>query len=244
MDLTNILKHCPKGTKLYSPIFGDCKLNEVNDPKNYDYPIEIEASQQCRSFTKEGKYLLLGNGECCLFPSRDQRDWNKFRLPCKRGDIMRTNNSVFLVYDVDKNSYPRVYCYLSLLSGDFQINENPETSNIYTSDFYYPADKEAIEYLTEAYNKAGYYWDPKTSNLKPDTNSFLLKEPEVSDSTQDIIPCLKPFDKVLISRNNSIWFPAFFWETCDGYYRTTDGKIYERCIPYKGNEHLLGTSSK
>lgn len=87
----------------------------------------------------------------------------------------------------------------------------------------------------------GYEIDRENSTLE--CIKFKLKIKEESTDTQDTVHCLKPFDKVLVSRYNSIWFPAFFWEICDGYYRTTDGKIYERCIPYEGNEDLLGTSS-
>lgn len=237
LTLVNILKHCPKGTKLYSPIYGDCELNEVNDPKDFNYPIVVNAPRRRCSFTKEGRFIASGNGECCLFPSKDQRDWSKFRLPCKRGDVMRTDNSVFIVYDVDENLYPKVYCSVSLNTGDLEINENPESSNPYTTSFYYPADAEVTEYLAEILDKAGYMWNPETLSVERSNIEELA-------DTQDTVHCFKPFDKVLVSRCNSIWFPAFFWEMCDGYYRTIDGKIYEHCIPYEGNEALLGTSSK
>ena len=57
---------------------------------------------------------------------------------------------------------------------------------------------------------------------------------------------LKPFDKVLVrDNNNSPWINAFF-----GFYDTVRNKKYPflasavhwaQCIPYEGNEHLLGT---
>ena len=31
LNLVEILKDCPKGTKLYSPIFGEVKFEEIND---------------------------------------------------------------------------------------------------------------------------------------------------------------------------------------------------------------------
>lgn len=254
LDLVNILKHCPEDTELYSPALGTCKLIDTSAMFNDDdYPITVQASdKEYYSFTKHGRLYNIEEGKCLLFPSKDQRDWNKFRLPCKRGDVMRTDSSVFIVCNFDKDLYPRVYCSVSF-AGHLQINEDPETSDPYTPDFYYPADTEAIEYLVEALDKAGYMWNSETLSIERSNIPASLppKEPEVSTieiseestDTQDTVHCLKPFDKVLVSRCNSIWFPAFFWEICDGYYRITDGKIYERCIPYEGNEDLLGASS-
>ena len=81
LNLVEILKDCPKGTKLYSPIYGDVELAGVY-PKDDAYPIEIkigESSEMIVDFVNDGR--LLGNfqGECMLFPSRDQRDWSKFK---------------------------------------------------------------------------------------------------------------------------------------------------------------------
>lgn len=58
----------------------------------------------------------------------------------------------------------------------------------------------------------------------------------------------QPFDKVLVrSKNetNNKWFPAIY-----AYYDdvvshiTIDHKMYGDCIPYEGNEHLVGTTDK
>ena len=39
LNLVEILKDCPKGTKLYSPAFGECVLEEVTS--NKEYPIKV-----------------------------------------------------------------------------------------------------------------------------------------------------------------------------------------------------------
>lgn len=78
IDLTKILKDCPKGWKLYSPMFG-----EIDFLKIHDNVYAILATQGCHSasFTKEGFYYADTDGECLLFPSKDQRDWSKFTAP-------------------------------------------------------------------------------------------------------------------------------------------------------------------
>lgn len=34
LNLLEILKDCPKGAKLYSPVFGECTFENVNEIKN------------------------------------------------------------------------------------------------------------------------------------------------------------------------------------------------------------------
>ena len=77
IDLTKILKNCPEGFKLYSTTLGDVSLKEINSS---EYPIVVSTKDysSAESFTKNGKLLKDYNGECILFPSKDQRDWNKF----------------------------------------------------------------------------------------------------------------------------------------------------------------------
>ena len=81
LNLVEILKDCPKGTKLYSPIYGDVELEEVyiNDDKSY--PIRVKVSKNAfNSFSEDGRNYREYNGECMLFPSREQRDWSKFKI--------------------------------------------------------------------------------------------------------------------------------------------------------------------
>ena len=79
LDLTEILKDCPEGTKLYSPIFGVVELVKVHNDGNY--PIEVRLSDNALdSFTKDGRIFADYDGECTLFPSKDQRDWSKFKV--------------------------------------------------------------------------------------------------------------------------------------------------------------------
>ena len=81
IDLTKILKDCPKGTKLYSTIHGEVTLIDSNDTSQH-YPISVRLNDKTvEIFTYEGKLLNKFDGECILFPSKDQRDWSKFTAP-------------------------------------------------------------------------------------------------------------------------------------------------------------------
>ena len=78
LNLVEILKYCPEGTKLYSPVYGDVELVKVH---LHDENLPIEVKLQCNTFdcfSKDGRIFTEFNGECILFPSREQRDWSKF----------------------------------------------------------------------------------------------------------------------------------------------------------------------
>lgn len=81
LNLAEILKDCPKGTKLYSTIYGDVELVRVYPDDAYSIEIKIdEGSDMICDIKNDGRLLGDFPGECTLFPSRDQRDWSKFKL--------------------------------------------------------------------------------------------------------------------------------------------------------------------
>lgn len=93
MDLVKILKDCPKGTKLYSPVIGYVTLSNIRN--NHPYPIEVafidDRGEECTAgFTSDGRFNVnLKNSECMLFPSKECRDWNKFKTEgIKVGDYV------------------------------------------------------------------------------------------------------------------------------------------------------------
>ena len=88
LNLAEILKDCPEGTKLYSPVYGDVELVKViqvedeilSTIEDDIYPIKIKLNNNSLdNFTKDGRMFEDYNGECMLFPSKDQRDWSKFK---------------------------------------------------------------------------------------------------------------------------------------------------------------------
>ena len=81
LNLVEILKNCPKGTKLYSTTYGDVEFIRVKKNDDVYYPIEIKLSDDSiNSVTTDGRLCEYYNGECVLFPSKEQRDWSKFKV--------------------------------------------------------------------------------------------------------------------------------------------------------------------
>ena len=87
LNLVEILKDCPKGTKLYSTVCGDVELVGVC-PNDDVYPIGVKKPNYISTdyFTKDGRVYKECDGECTLFPSREQRDWSKFNVKKHRFD--------------------------------------------------------------------------------------------------------------------------------------------------------------
>ena len=80
LNLVEILKDCPKGTKLYSTVFGDVEFHKIDlaSDSTLKIYVKIWAGVIVR-FHHSGKMELSCRGECTLFPSKDQRDWSKFK---------------------------------------------------------------------------------------------------------------------------------------------------------------------
>ena len=102
LDLTKILKNCPKGWKFYSKIHGDVNFYGFNLSDN-NYPIIVSTFDNfLHRFTKNGKKFYLYKGECILVPSREQQDWSKFEAPWyikEKNDIERFDPNTLKPFD-------------------------------------------------------------------------------------------------------------------------------------------------
>ena len=79
LNLVEILKYCPKGTRLYSTVYGEVGFKEIG---NGEFPVKyVKSDGSLGSSTAQGLLLSCFDGECTLFPSKEQRDWSKFETP-------------------------------------------------------------------------------------------------------------------------------------------------------------------
>lgn len=83
IDIYEILKSMPKGTKLYTPLVGMVEFTSVATNKEAGEAIWTENRNGEFSFDKNGRWL--DGGEVLLFPSNEMRDWSKF---FKKGDVL------------------------------------------------------------------------------------------------------------------------------------------------------------
>lgn len=112
INIAEKLKDCPKGTKLYSPLFGEVELVRI-DMENRVFSIivkvlDIRIPYSSASFTAEGKCHNVEQSECLLFPSKDNRDWNKFNLPA---NTFKPFDKVLVRDDINGKWLPSIFGY-------------------------------------------------------------------------------------------------------------------------------------
>ena len=107
LNLVEILKDCPKGTKLYSPIYGDVEFVKIFREEDVIYPIKIKSSKSTTdNFTKDGKIYAEYKGECMLFPSREERNWSNFKVKTPKFDPKTLQSYMkVLVRDSNKSQW-------------------------------------------------------------------------------------------------------------------------------------------
>lgn len=170
MNIAEILKYCPEGTKLYSLINGEVTLERIVSPEYLQYPIEVITNDHKSDFyTKDGLYTPFG--ECVLFPSIDQRDWSKFRIPVKKGDIMMKydgSRPFIAMGKLYRDISPKYICGINSL-GEFEKSSGDEG---WTTEFYIPASEEVKKELFNKMEKAGYRWNANTLELEKIESQF------------------------------------------------------------------------
>ena len=79
INLTKILKNCPKGWKFWSSLFGEVEFNKIQ----YGYISVITKYKNYEPFNTDATITIddVKSEEIMLFPSKDQRDWSKFTAP-------------------------------------------------------------------------------------------------------------------------------------------------------------------
>ena len=226
INIAEILSDMPEGTKLYSPLFGKCEYISVVDNK---YPIAIKAQRAdgaiSRFLMKDGRYFdRYEDAECLLFPSVKMRDWSKF---FKHGDI---------VYNPHSQMYAVFECWANDDYTEFNTTINHYKDNTFgkeevcdTECFVKANDEQKALFIAAAEKYYGGKYNPETLQVEPKTKCSF-----------------KPFDKVLVRCGNGIWGATFFSRRDNKSawaYVGVDCNSWEQCIPYEGNEHLLGTNN-
>lgn len=220
LNIAEILKDKPKGTKLYSPIFGEVKYDRVllGD-------IKVLYSCTDRHFYMDGKFSM--NGECLLFPSKEMRDWDKFAW--KKGDILVSNdgnkNIIFIKFTDDTYTHfkGKHLCENSVLTSMYAESR---TMN------YGLATYSKCTYINLIEKKLGRKLNPETLEIEPVKSKHVFKPLEyvLSNDNEDnewTLCQFSHFDK----KGNAVFVGGNYADK---------GKVI---LHYEGNEHLLGTTN-
>lgn len=117
INVAEKLKDCPKGTKLYSPLFGEVEFVRIEIGKPLVKVLDNGIPYSNVTFTAEGKWLNIEQSECLLFPSKDNRDWNKFNLHV---NTLKPFDKVLVRDDINEKWIPSIFgCYEDEVDKDF-----------------------------------------------------------------------------------------------------------------------------
>ena len=186
LNIAEILKDKPKGTKLYSLVYGDVKLELITE-EDSKYPVITRVDAVCGieyiSFTENGlHYEGYPGAELVLFPSSKMRDWSKFAW--KKGDVL-TNSSGFKVF-FDKwvnEDYTKFLGKIKILG---------DSHYYYYDTAYYilASKKEALEFIKSV---------EEINNGKPNLKTLEIEkgQPEFKDGDIVVAEEDNYYDKVI-----------------------------------------------
>lgn len=280
INLVELLKDCPKGMELYSPIFGKVYLDEIRP----HLAIVVTTEFYREEFLYDGRYGM--NGECMLFPSKGKTTWEGFVPPVefKDGDIVACVD--------DDKGYTQLFIYKEMIDAKegysvcYMMLDYDGCLDLAEGDYYIQrlATEEEKQKLLQAIKANGYKWNSETKTLEKlvtpkfkvgnkvrnkNNHNVVFTISGIEDDSYicgskaafwfddqdnyELVPDkfdiskLIPFESRVLVRdyNCDIWKVSFWGTVVDIYgdykYDTVRGQ-YKQCIPYEGNEHLLGTT--
>lgn len=201
------------------------KLRE--EYNNYRKIVELE--QKEKAIDNINNYFKRLRNKFNIKPNFKTLEIEKVQPEFKDGDI---------VVAEEDNYYDRVIFIASIKDDivskalinvryeDYEVNYN-EYRFGHNRNLRLATDSEKKQ-LFDALKKEGKYWDIEKKQV------MNLKEHQ-----------FKPFEKVLVRDDyEDEWRASFFSHIREGLSKyVTTGLIWKFCIPYAGNEHLLGTTN-
>lgn len=146
----------------------------------------------------------------------------------KDGDIITFKDRIIIIYNTSIEKSPKrteIYYHACLKEGELTINEYLMSCGF--GEGWYSSTEEEKQQLFDALANINKAWDAEKKQI-------IDLKPKVE---------LKPFDKVLVRDSKSDYWRATLFSHINEngcYYCVWAGWTY--CIPYEGNEHLLGTN--
>ena len=232
--ILKVLEKVPSGTKLYSTAFGNLEFESIIEAWGNTRIELIEDNRDRRTYLPDGRYRK--EGEVTLYPSREMRDWDKFAW--KKGDVLvnkdRDAHIIFEKFTDDT--------YTTFTGRHYYMNDGKNKDaaracfNVSTECYTLETEDVAQSYINGLEKRLGG---------KLNHNTLEIEKPKFKDGSDIPEHKFEPFEKVLVrDEKTDKWTVDLygFEEKEDGYNYQCVGGCFVYCIPYKGNEHLLGTT--
>lgn len=237
LNIAELLKDCPSGMELDCLLWDNVTFERVADDGIWIKHIDSKSREHSLYVYNDGSFPIHNLGylqtKCVIFP-KGKTTWEGFQRPFKDGDIIYNKfiNAV-AIFNKQIDDKTISHCFLNLWN---ELKICHYHSKI-LHDWRFATEEEKQK-LFDAIKENGYKWNPETKALEN------LKKDKFDITT------LKPFDKVLVRGSDVGCWMAHLFSFYDTNCITIDpykcisqhNGGYSQCIPYEGNEHLLGTT--
>ena len=156
INIAEILKNKPKGTKLYADAFGELSIEDIyteNTEDKDELGITLSSEDEDELlFYNDGKYNRYG--EPILVPSKSMHDWRKFSW--KKGDVLVSKDNVHIIFEkFEDDAYTRFKGKHYLWKEGDEEDYNKEETKMLTSVFEKANDDAAQTYINTIEEKLG-----------------------------------------------------------------------------------------
>ena len=226
INIAEILKDCPEGMKLYSPLFGEVTLGKSGSDNISVFSKNDDGDIIFNTFAENGLfYSGYSQSQCLLFPSSEMRDWTKF---FKRGDVVWCEDDMYAIFEGWANDdYTKFNTTIDFYVFDASFGKEVVCD---TDSFVKASDVERAVFIANAEETLKGKYNPETLQVEPIKSECPFK----------------PFDKVLVRNNDGqAWRANYFshYKNAPDYFYVCINGIYHYCIPYNEHTaHLLGTT--
>ena len=226
INIAEILKDCPEGMKLYSPLFGEVTLGKSGSDNISVFSKNDDGDIIFNTFAENGLfYSGYSQSQCLLFPSSEMRDWTKF---FKRGDVVWCEDDMYAIFEGWANDD---YTKFNTTIDFYEFGASFDKEMVCDTDLFVKAsDEERAVFIANAERTLKGKYNPDTLKVEP---------------VKPTCP-LKPFDKVLVrDTDEQAWCANYFshYKNDPDYIYVCINGSYHYCIPYNEHTaHLLGTT--
>lgn len=181
INIAEILKDKPKGTKLYSPIFGNLRYEDLVPDLGEFTVVTSDNTSAKHSFRSDSRYNRHGE-PLMLLPSKEMRDWSKFAW--KKGDVLvHKDGTVHIIFEGFENDTYRTFkgkYYLWEENG--HIEQFDDHQHCMETSVFIKANDDAKTYIRAIEEQLGGKLNRETLEIEP-------AQPEFKDGDVLLVKC-------------------------------------------------------
>lgn len=183
INIAAILKDKPQGTKLYSPIFGNLRYEDLVPDLGEFTVVTSDNTSAKHSFRSDSRYNRHGE-PLMLLPSKEMRDWEKFAW--KKGDVLvHKDGTVHIIFEgFEDDTYRTFKGKYYLWEDNGHIEQFDDRQHCMETSVFIKANDDAKTYISAIEKRLG-------GKLNRETLEIELSQPVFKDGDVLFVKCEK-----------------------------------------------------